>query len=225
MKKLLLCALATLFVASVSYAETTIEKPPDIGLFWFPVGNGGTYVYANSFVAPFGDTNVAILGTWLSPLRSAPEGAVGNTLGTGFIAGGGSNSIVRFQVWGTGGNGGPDYTQVFASTDPFSANLSGLNLYNQPVTSGGGPLTPGTTYWFVITAVGLGDPSLPPYQTGGHTQNSVYPDNGTFWYSNDPNGFNFDGQALVPEMAFRVVLGGAISVDESSWGSIKGLYR
>jgi hypothetical protein len=53
----------------------------------------------------------------------------------------------------------------------------------------------------------------------------VYPDNGTFWYSNDSNGQVFDGSNLTPEMAFRVVLGGPISVDDSSWGSIKNLYR
>jgi len=213
----------TLFVAS-AYADTTIEKPPDLGLYWYPLGNGGTYIYADSFVAPFGDTNVAILGTWLAPLRSAPEGSIGNTLGTGFITGGG-NSIVRYQVWGTGGNGGPDYTQVLASTDSFAADQAGLTLYNKPVTSGGGPLVPGTKYWFVATAVGLGDPFNIAYQTGGHTQNSVYPDNGTFWYSNDVNGQFFDGQGLTPEMAFRVVLGGPISVDTESWGGIKALYR
>jgi hypothetical protein len=225
MKKLFLCAFTLLFVAAVSYADTTIEKPPDLGLYWFPLSDGGTYVYSDSFIAPFGDTNVAILGTWLSPLRGTPEGSIGNTLGSGFVTNGGGNSIVRYQVWGTGGNGGPDYTQVLASTDPFSANLAGLNLYNQPVTSGGGPLVPGQKYWFVATCVGLGDPFLTAYQTGGHTQNSVYPDNGTFWYSNDSAGQSFDGQALTPEMAFRVVLGGPISVDETSWGGIKGLYR
>ena len=41
---------------------------------------------------------------------------------------------------------------------------------------------------------------------GGHTQNSVYPDNGTFWYSNDPPGIVFDGQNQTPEMAFEVTL-------------------
>src|SRR6185503_17180600 len=148
-----------LFVAAVSYADTTIEKPPDLGLYWWPLSDGGTYVYSDSFIAPFGDTNVAILGTWLSPLRSAPAGSIGNTV-TGFHPAGSGNSIVRFQVWGTAGNGGPDWTQVLASTDSFTADAPGLNLYNKPVTSGGGPLVPGTKYWFVATTVGLGDPSL-----------------------------------------------------------------
>ena len=221
MKKLLLCGIMILFVAAVSYAETTIEKPPDLGPYWYPLSNGGTYVYSDSFIAPFGDTNVTILGTWLMPLKGTP--AIGNT-GTGFHPAGTNNSIIQLQVWGTDGNGGPDWTQVLASTDPFEADALILVLYNRPVTSGGGPLVPGTKYWFVAKAVG-GDPFATAYQVGGHTQNSVYPDNGTFWYSNDPVGHNFDGQALTPEMAFRVVLGGAISVDESSWTSIKGLYH
>jgi hypothetical protein len=223
MKKLLLSALSMVVFVGAAYAETTIEKPPDIGLYWWPVGNGGTYVYGDSFIAPFGDTVPTTLGTWLSPLRSGSAGAAWNTVGLETMGGGG-NSVVRFEIWGTGGNGGPDYTQVKAATNPLTANLAGLNLYNSPVTSGSA-LTPGVKYWFIITAVGLGPPTNTPYQTGGHTQNSVYPDNGTFWYSNDSNGQVFDGSNLTPEMAFRVVLGGPISVDDSSWGSIKNLYR
>jgi hypothetical protein len=223
MKKLFLSGIAVLFVAAVSYAETTIEKPPDVGPWWHPLSNGGTYVYSDSFIAPFGDTNATILGTWLQVYRGGPSGAIGNTVGNDFISGGG-NSVIRLQIWGTGGNGGPDYTQVFASTDPFTADLPGFVLYNRPVTSSS-PLVPGVKYWFVATGVGLGDPSNGQYQVGGHTQNSVYPDNGTFWYSNDPAGQSFDGQGLTPEFAFRVVLGGPISVDETSWGGIKALYR
>ena len=57
-------------------------------------------------------------------------------------------------------------------------------------------------YWFAATVVGESGPGF--YQVGGHTQNSQYNDNGTFWYSNDPSGQSFDGQNLTPEMAFHV---------------------
>jgi hypothetical protein len=66
------------------------------------------------------------------------------------------------------------------------------------------PLIPGNLYWFAATVVG--ESGTGAYQVGGHTQNSQYPDNCTFWYSNDPAGVAFDGQNLVPEMAFSVGL-------------------
>ena len=65
-------------------------------------------------------------------------------------------------------------------------------------------LTPGTLYWFAATTVGL--PGSGSYAVGGHTQNSQQNDNCTFWYSNDPNGVNFDGQNLTPEMAFSLTV-------------------
>jgi hypothetical protein len=40
------------------------------------------------------------------------------------------------------------------------------------------------------------------YQAGGHTQNSVYNDDGTFWYSNDPAGVKLCPSKLTPEMTF-----------------------
>jgi hypothetical protein len=190
MRKLIGLSVLLLAVTTAS-ANTLISKPPDLGSYWYPVGNadGGTYVYADSFVAPAGDTVVSHLGTWLDAIE---------------YNGGPQHSIVAFQVWAD--NAGPDFSQVVASTDDMSTETTGLNLYTLPVTSGPGVLTPGSTYWFVVTGVGRGAGNYDQYQVGGHTQNSVYNDNGTFWYSNDPTGQVFDGQGLTPEMAFEVTL-------------------
>jgi hypothetical protein len=149
---------------------------------------------------------VGSLGSWLSP-QGTP------------------NSIVRYEIWGDAG-GAPNCGSVLASTASFSTNQAGLNLHTRPVVSGGGPLVAGTRYWFVITAVNLGDPNNAPYQTGGHTQNSVYNDNCTFWYSNSPDGCEMDGQSNTPEMAFNVSLTpGATAVENTSWGMIKSTYH
>lgn len=191
-------------MTSIATADTLISKPPDYGPWWNPIGNSGTYVYANCFIAPAGpDNTVSTVGTWLEPLGSP-------------------NSIVRFEVWGDLG-GGPDCHNVIAASDQFSTGTPGLNLHTLPVTSGGGPLTAGGTYWFVVTAAGMGDPTLAPYRVGGHTQG---PDGCTFWYSNYADGCTFDGRSLTPEMAFEVLLtAGATAVERASWGTIKAIYR
>ncbi len=166
-----------------------IEKPPDVGPWWNPLGPNGSYVYADSFVAD--ETGpVDIIGTWLESL-----------------AGPGLGSDLAFEVWGSiGGNpaNGPDAFNVIASTGlfDFGGGTATLDFYSAG-TAFSGNLTAGTTYWFAATAIG-GNPGDGPYRVGGHTQNSVYNDNGTFWYSNDPAGVNFDGQNLTPEMAFSV---------------------
>ena len=194
------------FTAEIATADLLISKRPDFGPFWQPIGNSGTYVYADCFIAPAGPNNmVSTLGSWLQPL-------------------GAPNSIVRFEIWGDGN--GPNCGAVLAATASFSTNQAGLNLHTHPVVSGGGPLTAGVRYWFVITAVNQGNPTLQPYQTGGHTQNSVYQDNCTFWYSNAPDGCAMDGQSLTPEMAFEALLTpGATAVEPVSWGRIKSTYR
>ncbi len=193
-----------LFAAKIVSADTLISKFPNID-GWSPIGNGGSYVYADCFVAPGGADNiVSSLGSWLSP-KGKPI------------------STVRFEIWGD--NSGPDCGAVIAATAPFSTNQEGLNLHTRPVISGGGPLTPGQRYWFVITAVNLGDPKNSPYAVGGHIQNSVYQDNCTFWYSNAPEGCEFDGVKATPEIAFNVQLTpGATSVESTSWGMIKSTY-
>jgi len=200
--------LSALFAVTAT-ANTTISKPPDQGPFWHPVGNEPTYVYADCFYAPAGpDAVVTSLGTWLLAWDAQTP-----------------HALVRFEIWGTTGAGGPDCSQVIAATASMSTEDTNLNLYTLPVVSGGGPLTAGTKYFFVVTGVGMGDGSRGQYQVGAHTQNSIYNDNCTFWYSNDPTGCPFDGQGLTPEMAFEVTLTSPVSVETVSWGGVKALYR
>lgn len=198
--------LVAIVFAAAAQGQTTIEKPPDQGPFWNPLSpNGGTYVYADCFFAPAGiDIHVQEIGTWLQELtegQGVPEGSVTQE---GF-AGGGSPTSVRFEVWGTAGGGGPDAGNVLATTGSLSPIPTGLEFFSAPALPGTQALTPGDRYWFAATVVGEAGPG--GYQVGGHTQNSVYPDNCTFWYSNDPAGVAFDGQNLTPEMAFSVTLG------------------
>lgn len=178
-------AFVLLVAGSAAVADTSLTKKPDLGNYWWPLGNNGnTPVYADSFVAPDVDTDVQRIGMWLDDVGS-----------------GGTN--LRFEIWGN--SGGPNPFDVISSTGTVSP-LAGAGLnYNEYATNGG-TLVPGNTYWFVATAVGEAGSGF--WQTGGHTQNSDgIVDNGTFWYSNDPNGINFDGQNLTPEMAFSVSLG------------------
>ena len=204
-KVLFVFAMVSL-LAGVAMADNLISKFPDQGPYWNPVGNVPTYVYSDCFFAPGGGNNVAAtLGTWLSPNGSP-------------------NAVVKFQLWGDAG--GPDCSNVVASTDEFSTGAAGLNLHTLPVTSGGGPLTDGAKYWFVITGWGLGNPNNQSYTVGGHTQNSAYQDNCTFWYSNQDGGCQFDGMNLTPEMAFEVLLtGGNTATETMNFGSLKALYR
>jgi len=225
MKATLVFSLAMLAMTIGVSADTIIEKDPDFGPWWNPLGNGGTYVYADCFIAPAGDTQVTSLGMWLEPLGGEPY-PEGNTGIAGIQSPGdkaqGGNSVLRFQVWGDAG--GPNWAQVIATTEEFSTETAGLNFYSLPVNAGGS-LVPGTKYWFVGTGVGMGNPALGAYRVGGHTQNSDYNDNCTFWYSNDPSGQNFDGQNLTPEMAFQVVLSsGPTPSQVVTWGRIKSLY-
>jgi hypothetical protein len=179
-------ALIVLAAGSVAAADTSITKTPDLGNFWNPLGNNGaTAVYADSFIAPNGADVVPVrLGTWL------------DDLGTG-------GTDLRFEIWGD--NNGPNPFDVLATTGTVSPSTNGLTYVEAGVQNGAQALVPGQRYWYVSTAVGEAGSGY--FQTGGHTQNSIYQDNGTFWYSNDPNGINFDGQNLTPEMAFSVTLG------------------
>ena len=163
--------------ASMALAST-YSKDPDLGAYWNPLSNVGTYVYADSFVAQAGQ--VSSLGTWL----------VGN------------GCDVQFEILADTGGSGPNGGSILASTGTSSYNNANLTLETMNLTS---PisLVAGQTYWFAASCVGTGGSGS--YQVGGHTQNSEgIVDNGTFWYSNDPAGLSFDGQNLTPEMAFQV---------------------
>jgi hypothetical protein len=167
----------------------TVTKDPDQGAFWHPLSpNGGTYVYADSFVAPISGT-VSSLGTWLTDQGS-----------------GGTD--VRFQILGSlSGNVslGPDVSNVLATTAVQSGLTGPLTFYSAATLGGSTPIVGGQTYWFAANVIGLSGPG--DFQVGAHTQNSEgITDNGTFWYSNDPTGSVFDGKMLTPEMAFSVTV-------------------
>ena len=179
--------VAIALVASSVHAQTVFTKSPDLGAFWQPLSPaGGTYVYADCFIAPAGtDVWPHVLGTWLNTIQPPPPS-------------------VRFEIWGDSGGSGPNAANVLATTGSLSPNPTGLELISAPVLVGAQQLTPGTLYWFAATVVG--EAGTGAYQMGGHTQNSQQNDNCTFWYSNDPTGVNFDGQNLTPEIAFTLTL-------------------
>ncbi|MEM9930318.1 MAG: hypothetical protein AAF840_10905, partial [Bacteroidota bacterium] len=176
-------------VASVACTPNTQTKGPNVGTDWQSFGNTrGTEVYANSFVAGTSQAPTE-LGLWMTRRNS---GAVGN---------------FRIEVWGDAAPG-PDPFTVLATTGSISLSPIGNTetFISAPVLAGAATLTAGETYWFIITTVGEA-PFTASYSAARHTQNSVFNDNGTFWFSNDVNGINFAGQNRVPEMAHQVVLG------------------
>lgn len=182
MKKMI--ALAALAGLATSAAANHIVKPPDLGPYWHPIDGGtGTYVYASDFVLGGSDTKVDTLGMWLLSQT------------------GGTQSI-RFEIWGDTGGAGPDPSNVLAGTGSINPAVGGNLDYHEAPASFSANLVPGNRYWFAATVVGEGGGAA--YQTGGHTQNSVYNDNGTFWFSNDPTGMNFDGKNQTPQIAFAV---------------------
>ncbi len=185
--RLVMGAAAAVMMTAGTAMAGLIEKPPDQGAFWNPLGPDGSYIYADSFVAD--ETGIVDqLGYWMQS-----------------NAGAGAGSEVAFEVYGSiGGNAalGPDSTNVIASTGlvDWGGGTDTLDFYSAaPAFSG--VLTAGETYWFGANAIGGSGGS---YIVGGHTQNSVYNDNGTFWFSNDPTGVDFDGQNNTPEMSFSV---------------------
>lgn len=158
----------------------TLTKAPDLGDYWNPLSSWGTYVYADSLIAPVTGI-VTDLGAWLR---------------------GGSSSLV-FEVLADSGNA-PNGAEILASTGVLSFNNASLTFEHAA------PLSPaaliaGEEYWFAASTVGLGGTGV--YDVGGHTQNSggIF-DAGSFWYSNDPVGQSFDGRNLTPEMAFSLTI-------------------
>jgi len=161
-----------------------IEKAPDQGAYWQPLDpSNGTYIYSNSFVADMTGT-VSNLGFWA----------------TDNFSDSGSAQVV-LQVYAAGPT--PDSTNVVAETPVIDLALEDTLDFFSAAPSFSGLLTAGLQYWFAANVIGLtADAQI---KVGGHTQNSGgINDNGTFWFSNDPTGINFDGQSFTPEMAFRV---------------------
>jgi hypothetical protein len=176
-----------LFLFSGVASAAVIEKAPDLGNYWNPLSATGTFVYANSFVADETGT-VSSLGLWLN---------------------GGPSELVFLVLDSVGGNSaqGPSIGNVLATTATVAGRFYGALTYVEAPTISSVVLNAGSTYWFAASTIGLGGQGS--YNVGGHTQNSGgIVDNGTFWYSNSPNGGIFDGSNLTPEMAFRVTTNG-----------------
>ncbi len=186
----------------------TITKTNNAADQWGSLNaSSGSYVFADSFVAPAGTDVPATLGTWLKLLSGTPQS-------------------VRLEIWGD--NGGPDHSAILATTGSVTpTETSSFNFTSFAVTSSPAALTPGTKYWFVITVVG--EPSSGAYLAAAkHTQNSVYHDNGVFDASNDSSGVTFGFVNQTPEMAFQVGLSDVLLLDEQFCGSVShdpaGLY-
>ena len=187
--------------AAVAHASpvsgTGVAKKPDLGPYWSIMSTGGTYIYANSFVAPISG-KVSNIGIWLSK-----------------VSGDTSAQPIKFEVMGSAAGGGPDSSDILATTGTLALDVTNsLDLFSAGATSSSA-LVAGQTYWVAGDEVGLSGGGF--LQTGGHTQNSGgITDNGTFWYSNDSTGAFFDGQNLTPEMAFTVSMAGGVP-EPATW--------
>lgn len=179
-KQIVLMLAGVLGAAVPASADIIVDKAPDLGAYWFSLSGGGSYVYADSFVFT-GSTGTLMQSVGIYMLKIS----------------GGPGSLFRFEVYGDNG-GAPDPTNVLGITgylrDPSDALSLVTNNLISPVS-----LSNGERYWIAGSTVG--QPNEGEYQVGGHSQNSIYNDNGTFWYSNDSAGQSFDGAELTPEMA------------------------
>lgn len=183
-KRLAAIILLVFAAAGVSSASVILDKVPNLGPFWSPLSSTGSYVYADSFVLAGGsDSLLTKLGVYMELLDVGTPG-----------------SEFRFELLADSA-GSPDPTAVLGQTASLQATNTSLALVTASLL---GPvrLTLGTRYWIAVSTVGLG--GVGSYQVGGHTQNSIYNDNGTFWFSNDPTGLTWDafnGEGRTPEMA------------------------
>jgi len=162
-------------------AGIIVDKSPDLGAYWQPLDGtpSGTYVYANSF------------------LFTGTTGTLMDTVGIYLLNNSASSGTpFRFEVYADAGNAPDPLTVLGVTGYQQVANPSLALVTNTLLTPIS--LTSGVQYW--IAASTVGQPSSGSYQVGGHTQNSIYSDNGTFWYSNDPAGLVFDGQDQTPEI-------------------------
>jgi hypothetical protein len=184
-RRLALLALATAVATPGMALNTVFSKPPNDSGYSVLNADTGSYVYASSFLAPEGNRLPVRLGSWLQ--ASAP--------GLG----------IRFEIWGDDADK-PDSADVRATTGSVSpAADETLTYFEFPVSGSPPPLTPGGRYWFVVTVVGETGGGV--YGVGGHTQNSVYDDDGVFVGSNNPSGTPFDLGPTTPELAYQIELG------------------
>lgn len=175
-----LLPLALLVLPGIAGAWT-LDKTPDLGDYWYPLGvAGNTSIYANSFVFNGSSSDASL-----------------TKLGVHLRLGGGSEAPLKYFLLADGGNA-PTPTILSTGFGTVGTSSGSLVLLTQAMSSV--TLVPGTRYWVAAQAQAAGG----FYQVGAHTQNSVQSDNGTFWYSN-PNSFSdWDGQGLTPEMGIYV---------------------
>jgi hypothetical protein len=192
-----LLIIGALAFAANARADVTFGENPQLPLspYWNPLSPHGTYVYADSFIAPTAGS-VLSLGAWLNTQTYDPT------------------TSIKFQLLGSiGGNylSGPDINNVIATTGAISGMNGSAAFYSGSVSSGS--IVAGNVYWFAMDAIGGGGNGS--YQTvlpAGNFDNF-----GSFWYSNNPNGSSFDGSNLQPEFAFQVKVGSAVP-DSGSTG-------
>lgn len=155
--------------------------------------SGGSYAFANSFIAPAQNPTALSLGAWLDS-----SGTVG--------------ADIRFEIWGSTAAGAPDINQPIAATPIFHPlKTFDFSYVETPVDGIPLPLVPGVEYWFVATVLGISQPSTTgQYRFARHLQNSDgLIDGGRFMFTNDPLGLVFEptpGDAWA-EMSFTVILG------------------
>ncbi|RYG22374.1 hypothetical protein EON82_17300, partial [bacterium] len=126
-----LVASFILVAASVASAGT-VDKQPDLGSYWHHVGSTGTYVYANSFIAPSStELSVESLGIWLQ----------------------GGSSELKFQILADNGNK-PNGGSILSTSAVSSGSYGSLTLVTLPMSSL--TLVAGQRYWAAVSAVGLG---------------------------------------------------------------------
>jgi hypothetical protein len=168
-------------LAAASQAYLVVDKAPNTS-GWLPLGLNGTPIYANSFIF------------------SGTTGDVATKLG-GYVQWNGNGNTpqtFQFLLLADGGNA-PTSTILASSAYTSSANLN-MTLVTEDVTSSA--LVNGNRYWVALSCVGGSGDDF--YIMGGHTQNSVYNDNGTFWFSNPGDLNNWDGQGFTPEVGIYV---------------------
>lgn len=181
MNRFTISAVTALALGTVAQAWV-LDKTPDLGDFWYPLGlEPDTTIYVNSFVFNGASTDVTL-----------------NKLGIHLRAPDGRGDELRYFLLKDAGNA-PSATILSSGIGTVATSSPDLFLLKQDMEQI--ELTPGARYWVAAQAQ---DNSGLYYQVGGHTQNSVQSDDGTFWYSNYNDFGDYDGQGLTPEMAIYV---------------------
>lgn len=179
----LLAAIAGV-AGSTANAAIIVDKAPNASTGYERLEGSpeGSYVYTNSFIFTAGGTGstMNLVGVYMRNVDTTQPG-----------------TQFRFEVYADNANS-PDPTAVLGVTNYMSFAGGTITLVTDsllvPIN-----LTFGSRYW--IAASVIPNTTDGPYAVAGHIQNSVYPDNGTFWFSNDPTGQTFIGPILPPEMA------------------------